>query len=148
MSYELFLQGPEVYIPILLLLLAVTMTAYGAFPIIFAKARKSSITKKKYRWLCYGINLAVMLGFTILGGGSLRPYLFWTWLFTKRGINILRSEGVLEDNENNYDTSDSEGEPESSIIKMNKNNFCRKCGDKLLENSKFCRKCGAQVEEL
>ncbi len=23
--------------------------------------------------------------------------------------------------------------------------FCRKCGDKLIENSKFCRKCGVKV---
>ena len=48
MSYELFQQGPAAYIPVLLLSLVVTVVAYGAFPFIFAKVRKTPITKKKY----------------------------------------------------------------------------------------------------
>ena len=39
-------------------------------------------------------------------------------------------------------------ETTAQLATDSKNLFCRKCGEKLLENSKFCRKCGAQVEEL
>lgn len=146
MDYEVFLQGPEVYIPIILLSLAITLIAYGAFPLIFAKIRKAPITKKKYRWICYGINLAAMFVFIILNGeanGS--PYLLWTWIFSNRGVKILSSRGVLADGPHIYDTPDSVVETGSSIIKTNRNFFCRNCGEKLIENSRFCRKCGTEV---
>ena len=26
--------------------------------------------------------------------------------------------------------------------------FCRKCGEKLIENSRFCRKCGTEIVEV
>ena len=146
MDYEMFLQGPEVYIPIILLLLAITLIAYGAFPFIFAKIRKAPITKKKYRWLCFGINLAVMFVFIIVNGeanGS--PYLLWTWIFSNRGIKMLDAKGVLSDGVYYYDASDPGEEQESSIIKTNRNFFCRNCGEKLIENSRFCRKCGTEV---
>ena len=57
MSYELFQQGPAAYIPVILVSLVVTVVAYGAFPFIFARARKKVITKKKYNRLCYGFNI-------------------------------------------------------------------------------------------
>lgn len=34
------------------------------------------------------------------------------------------------------------GEPVSSDAQIQ---FCRKCGEKLVENSRFCRKCGAEI---
>ena len=61
--YELFQQGPMVYIPVLLISLVVTLLAYAALPIILAKTRKKIITKKKYNLLCYGINFLIMIVF-------------------------------------------------------------------------------------
>ena len=46
MSYELFQQGPGVYIPILLLSLVVTVFAYGAFPFILAKHKRKLLPGK------------------------------------------------------------------------------------------------------
>ena len=41
MSYEMFLQGPEVYIPIILISFVITVLAYGAFPLsILTQERK------------------------------------------------------------------------------------------------------------
>lgn len=98
MNYELFLQGPEVYVPIILVSLAITILAYGAFPIIFAKIRRKNITKKQYKRRCYGINLLVMFAFCVINGeaSSGGAYLLWTWIFTSAGLKTLQNKGVLE----------------------------------------------------
>jgi len=46
MTYELFEQGPSVYLPIIIFSLIITLISYGAFPLIFAFVRKKEITKK------------------------------------------------------------------------------------------------------
>ena len=33
-------------------------------------------------------------------------------------------------------------------VKEDKICFCRKCGEKLLDNSRFCRKCGLEISEV
>lgn len=98
MNYEIFLQGPEVYIPIILVSLVITILAYGAFPIIFAKIRRKNITKKQYNIRCYGINLLVMFVFCVINGeaSSGGAYLLWTWIFTSVGLKTLQNKGVLE----------------------------------------------------
>ena len=175
MNYEMFLQGPEVYIPIILVSLAITLIAYGAFPLIFAKMRKAPITKKKYRWICFGVNIAVMLGFIIVNGeANGGPYFLWTWIFSNRGIKILGSKGVLTDweyladdpnriieckscgyrDKNFFNACPQCGKYAKQYVYLNQeqsaetdgNGFCRNCGEKLIENSKFCRKCGAEVK--
>lgn len=174
MTYELFQQGPEVYIPILLISLIVTVLAYGAFPIIFAKMRKKPITCKKYKCLCYGINFLVMVIFIgISGTSSGVPYLLWTWVFSKYGTKILGTKGValdsdyLPDDPNRVTECKSCGYRDKNYFNscpkcgnyakqyiyinevpttpINKIRFCRKCGEELVENSQFCRKCGAEV---
>ena len=47
MSYDLFEQGPAVYIPYMLLLILLTAILYGIIPLIIAMVRKKKITKKK-----------------------------------------------------------------------------------------------------
>ncbi len=37
------------------------------------------------------------------------------------------------------------GERKTEVIDINKICFCRKCGERLIENSRFCRKCGTEV---
>lgn len=150
MSYELFQQGPEVYIPILLLSLVITVVAYGAFPLIFAKVRKSPITKKKYRRLCYGINIAVMFLFIAINGGASNgaPYFLWTWAFSSWGTRILEGKGLLDDG--TYIPSAPASAPKQSnpVATTDKVCFCRKCGEKLIDSSRFCRKCGTEIVEV
>ena len=148
MTYELFQQGAEVYIPILLLSLVITVFAYGAFPFIFAKTRNKPITKKKYRRMCYGINVAVMFLFIVINGGASNgaPYLLWTWVFTNWGTKILDVRGILVDESYKPDVPNHLPELNNKpVVDADKIQFCRKCGERLIENSRFCRKCGTEI---
>lgn len=151
MTYELFQQGPAAYIPVLLLSLVVTVVAYGAFPFIFAKVRKTLITKKKYRRLCYGINIAVMFMFIVINGeaSSGGPYLLWTWIFSSWGTRILEDKGLLDDG-TYIPSAPPVQTPQQSkpIVEADKICFCRKCGAKLIDRSKYCSKCGTEIIEM
>ena len=86
------LTGEQIYI--------LTIFVYGAFPCIFAKTTKKSITKKKYKRLCYGLNIIGMVFFVFLNGAaSGGPYLLWTCIFSNYGVKTLNSRGLLKDNE-------------------------------------------------
>lgn len=145
MTYELFQQGPMVYIPILLISLAITLLAYAALPIILAKTRKKTITKKKYNLLCYGINFLIMFVFIVLNGKSSgAPYIIWTGIFSSIGLRILRERKVLDGFqsaavEQNYSHEDVS---EATAPRIR---FCRKCGNELLDRAKYCNKCGIEV---
>lgn len=97
MTYEIFQQGASAYVPVILISLIITMVVYCAFPLIFAKARKSEITKKKYKLLCYGINILLCLTFAFINGGatSFLPYLLWTYVFSNIGCSMLRKKRIL-----------------------------------------------------
>ena len=145
MYYELFQQGPAVYVPVLLITILITLVAYGAFPIIFSMARKKTITKKKYNLLCYGVNFFVMFLFIVLNGKSSgSPYILWTCVFSSIGLRTLKKRGVLEGFQKFRPVYTDESE-EDTFVDENKINFCRKCGNKLLANAKFCNKCGTEV---
>ncbi len=148
MSNELFEQEPAVYVPFFLLSLAITVLAYGAFPFVFAKTRNSLITKKKYKLLCYGVNFIVMGTFIVINGGASNgaPYLLWTWIFSNCGVKILTTKELIMDSKYVYSEEPATSEPETEI-ETDKICFCRKCGEKLLDNSKFCRKCGTEIVE-
>ncbi len=95
--YELFQLGPAVYMPVLLISLGITLLAYGIFPIVFAKVRKKTITKKKYTLLCYGVNFFVMFLFLVFNGKSSgAPYILWTGVFLSIGLRTLKKRSVLE----------------------------------------------------
>lgn len=152
MSYELFQQGPAAYIPVLLLSLVITVVAYGAFPFIFAKVRNTPITKKKYRRLCYGINIAVMFMFIVINGeaSSGGPYLLWTWIFSSWGTRILEDKSLLDDGTYIPSAPPPVQAPKQSkpIVEANKICFCRKCGERLIDRSKYCSKCGTEIIEM
>ena len=144
MTYELFQKGPMIYIPVLLISLAITLFAYAAFPVILAKTRKKTITKKKYNLLFYGINFLIMFVFIIVNGKSSgAPYIIWTGIFSSIGIRILRNRNVLdgfqtvavEQNFLHEDVPDD----------IPRIRFCRKCGSNMLDGAKFCNKCGTEV---
>ena len=96
--YELFQESPTYIVLVLLVSLIVTLLVYGAFPVIFAKTRKTPITKKKYKRLCYGINIiGLVLFFAIDGAASGGPYLLWTWVFSNYGVKALKKKALLLD---------------------------------------------------
>ena len=101
MSYfELYQENPSLFLIVLLISFVATIFVYGAFPFIFAKTTKKSITKKKYKRLCYGLNIIGMVFFVFLNGAvSGGPYFLWTWIFSNYGVKTLNSRGLLKDNE-------------------------------------------------
>lgn len=145
--YELFQQEPVIYVLVLVFSLVITIVAYGAVPFIIAKTRKNPITKKKYRRLCYGINVAVMFLFIVVNGGASNgaPYFLWTWVFSSWGMRMLEGKGLLDDGTYAPSVSTHETEQSRPAIEMDKVRFCRKCGEELMEDSNFCRKCGTEV---
>ena len=165
MTYELFNQGPAAYIPIILVSLLITLVAYGAFPLVFARMRKKTITKKKYNLFCYCVNFLVMVLFVAVNGNSSSgaPYLLWTWVFSMSGIKTLQIRGVLEETQNNNYKNDLSTEvaevanttiSKDSMIaaaehpvseEMPRIRFCRKCGFELIDGSEFCSRCGTAI---
>lgn len=138
MSYiELLENSPVLFIAILFISFMVTILVYGAFPIIFSIFRKAPITKKKYKILCYGINLIGLLFFLLLNGVvSGGPYLLWTWIFSNYGYKKLKKDGLILE----------EGEfIENLSEKTDKICYCRKCGAKLNVHSNRCHKCGTEI---
>ena len=137
--FELFQESPALFFLVIVISLVVTLLVYGAFPVIFSKTRKTPITKKKYKGLCYGINAIGLVFFVALNGASNgAPYLLWTWIFSNYGIKTLTARGLLSD------TAKSIEEVSESADKIL---FCRKCGTRLDEDSRFCRKCGTEIKE-
>lgn len=39
-------------------------------------------------------------------------------------------------------------EEKAMVVYANQVRFCRKCGEKLIDNSQFCRKCGTEIVEM
>ncbi len=101
MSYfELYQESPLLPLIVLLISFVATIFVYGAFPFIFAKTTKKPITKKKYKRLCYGLNIiGVVLFISLNGAVSGGPYLLWTWIFSNYGVKTLTSRRLLKDNE-------------------------------------------------
>ena len=165
MTYELFNQGPAAYIPIILVSLLITLVAYGAFPLVFARMRKKTITKKKYNLFCYCVNFLVMVLFVAVNGNSSSgaPYLLWTWVFSMSGIKTLKIRGVLEETQNkNYKNAVATEAAEVAKTTTSKDTmiaaaglpvseeiprirFCRKCGFELIDGSEFCSRCGTAI---
>ena len=161
MSYELFKQGPATYVPVLLISLLITLVAYGAFPLIFARTRKAVISRKKYNLICFGFNFLVLILFIVLNGSSSAgPYALWTWVFSASGLRTLEERGVLEGSQPKNPVSpapsetalfheapvSAETEKELSVPGgQPRSRFCRRCGFELIEGSKFCSNCGAEI---
>jgi len=158
MSFKLYQQGPEIYIPILIFSLVLTVVMFGVFPFGFARVRKKSITKKKYNTICYAVNFCIMcvIATETNSAASGAPYLLWTSLFTKNGLRVLEQRGILNDSAYNGTSPEKVDVTDESQDEIGENNliytgeevrcnFCRKCGDKLILGSRYCRKCGAKV---
>lgn len=97
MSYDIFKQGPDVFIPYFLISLVFTIIAYGSLPMIIALTRKKAISISKYRWLCWGLNTIIFIFFAALNGNASTGAAFgtWTWAFSSLGLSTLRSRCLL-----------------------------------------------------
>ena len=97
---ELYQEDPGLLILILIISIVLTLFVYGAFPVIFAKTRKTPITKKKYRRLCFCINIIGFVFFALIDGvASGGPYLLWTGVFSSAGVKTLKKKGLLLETE-------------------------------------------------
>lgn len=97
MSIEYFSSASTAeIITTILVNILITVALYSAFPLLFASLRKVPITKKKYRWICFGVNLIPeMIALIIAGKSSGGPYLLWTTVFAGVGVKNLASRGLL-----------------------------------------------------
>lgn len=81
--------------------LFLTVAEFSLFPIIWAFVQRDTISAKKYRWICFGVNLAINLVFNIVitssaAGYYSAAYLLWTFVFTSVGVKILNSRNLLQ----------------------------------------------------
>lgn len=147
----------EMFVSIIL-----TLLSYGTFPIIFAKARKTAITSKKFTFICFAVNFGIRcVGYLLIRGSySIHPYLLWTFVFSAGGRHILKGKYLLVKNRKEIcpvckarlePKKDGSlqcftcGYPAQNQANADKICFCRKCGEKLIDNTQFCRKCGTEV---
>lgn len=165
MSLETFSNSSPAEIVIILIGgILLTMALYGSFPLLFAYNSKKSITKKKYKKLCYGVNAILMLICAVidLDDNFTFPYIFWTSIFCEFGVKKLSARNLLE--ENAQIESNQPSIPANETIPPKKQEadiipkvqvepvysssaslYCRKCGTKLWEDSIYCDSCGVKV---
>ena len=139
-----------------------TAAVYCVFPLIYAQLRCKRVTAKSYRTICYCVNFAVTVLIMIfslavssgsIGGASIWPYIIWTGIFTKPGVKILRSRGVLEGEIAEPQEGEAPAENDALCAEAAQNarqtlRFCTRCGFELAENSWFCSRCGASVDDM
>lgn len=157
----------------LLLDLILTMVLYGAFPMFFALTRKKAIRDRKYKILCYVVNLLIKLALCRGSIFNYAPYALWTFVFSRLGITILGNRGVPAVTQENAEATDAktevmvdkiEGERASQVsvnmsprketpinealatAKETNNAVCPYCGFELFEGSAFCSHCGESVK--
>lgn len=108
MSIEYFSSASTAEIMTTILVnVLISAALYAAFPLLFASLRKEPITKKKYNWICFGVNLIPeMIALVIAGKSSGGPYLLWTTVFAGVGVKNLASRGLLSSG--TFDSSQSD----------------------------------------
>lgn len=163
MTLELFEQGPGVYIPLIVVSLLVTLIAYGAFPLLYARFKKKPLTASKYKWKCYGFNFIPMVLFFLLSDRTpAGPYILWTSVFCHSGLKTLVQRNLIVDNNVPVSTPSSVTDMEytgkfqqtaaatATPVKQKKakNRFCKLCGSPVDPSTKKCSSCGKQYFRL
>lgn len=161
MTLELFEQGPGVYIPVLVLSLLVTLIAYGAYPLLYARLKKKPISRTKYKLKCWFFNVLPMLAFFLLSDRTpAGPYLLWTSIFCHSGLNTLESRNLLIDPDAPVLSAETDmeytGEYQQSAVSVSppakpkkaKSRFCKLCGSPIDPATKKCTGCGKQYFRL
>lgn len=163
MTLELFEQGPGAYIPVIAISLLITVIAYGAYPLLYASFQNKPITAKKYRRICYWVNLLPMIFFFLL---SEKPspwaYMLWTSIFISAGLKTLERRNVLTDPDDPGSTASSDTNSENddkaqqstvmvvtpAKLKKVKQRYCKLCGTGIDPSTKKCTGCGKQYFRL
>lgn len=163
MTLELFEQGPSVYIPVIAVSLLVTLIAYGAFPLLYARFKKKPLTASKYKWKCYGFNFIPMILFFLLSDRTpAGPYILWTSVFCHSGLKTLAQRNLITDNNVPVSTPSSAtgmehtGKLQQTAVvaatpvkqKKAKNRFCKLCGSPIDPATKKCTGCSKQYFKL
>lgn len=166
MTYlDLYAQSPEVYFAALAVMLAITLIAYGIFPILFSKIRKNPITAKKFRITCYAVNLIPLAFFLVISEKpSFFPYFVWTSVFSSVGIKMLKKKNIFVDaiSKDNaeqpkintsslHDIVDtpidtSIDEKNDSVCKNQKTDSFGEQWKEKTENKKYCKQCGNPID--
>lgn len=138
MNYELFMQEPAAYLFVLFVQLIITLLAYGFFPLLFSKIRNKSITKRKYKFICYIVNFLILVIFMICNGGTSNgvPYLLWTGVFSRCGVNILCRRRVIDSELENPIAIKKEQEVEDTATMKTKEEWLREIAVEAVENTK------------
>ena len=110
MAYDSLIQDPSFIVQVFLLNLIATIVFYGAIPMVFALTRKKTITKRKYRIICFALNFVVLLIISFASGNvsSGFPYVLWTTVFTALGVKKLNKSGLI------VEANDSDTEEEKT----------------------------------
>lgn len=138
MNYELFMQEPAAYLFVLFVQLIITLLAYGFFPLLFSKIRNKSITKRKYKFICYIVNFLILVIFIICNGGTSNgvPYLLWTGVFSRCGVNILCRRRVIDSELENPIAIKKEQEVEDMAAMKINDDMLREMAREAVENAK------------
>lgn len=135
--WDLSQRSPGTFAAFLLCSLVITLLAYGAFPLLFSRMWKRSITQRKYHVWCYAVNCIFMILFQLQSEEStLAPYLLWTSVFTWLGSRNLQLRGRMED----YDGILLPDDPTRRVV-------CKTCGYKSTEYFEACPNCGKYTKE-
>ncbi len=86
------------------------------------------------------IGVALIVGTIILVLGYLIWYRLNMKYFKKRILVATNDYFPIETNANQYVQQSEDLMADADRIR-----FCRKCGEKLIDNSRFCRKCGTEI---
>lgn len=86
------------------------------------------------------IGVALIVGAIILVLGYLIWYRLNMKYFKKRILVATNAYVPIEIN-----TNQSVQQGEDLMADADRIRFCRKCGEKLIDNSRFCRKCGTEI---
>ena len=117
-----------------LLMVILTAIFYMAFPIIRLWINQGKFEKKKARKIALWNSIIVggfffILTVSISEAGT-------TWSAAPAAIYYFINRAIL---------TDKDSEEDIPPVENDKCNFCRKCGEKLIDNSTFCRKCGTKT---
>lgn len=152
MFYDLFQQDSALFLTNLFFSLILTLFVYGFFPLVFAMHRKKEIKKKKYKRICFLVNLVPSLFFCVLNGGTnFAAYLLWSTVFSYCGVKILISRGLLVDS-NIYDDEDDyiDENPNNKkvfvVSKPENDEFCERCGADITKDTDSCHVCGEKIK--
>ena len=134
------------FVTILLLDLFVTVFLYLLVPVIFC-LRKKPMTQKQIKKVIIINAICVWLLFQIIisasgGSGTSAAVFLWSWV----GYSLMKKKLLItEEPQTDVDISPATSVVGEPVAVSDKILFCRKCGEKLVDDARFCRKCGTQV---